>query len=354
MTSKDETIRSIQFLRAIAALSVVYVHCTTAGDYPFPSAGAFGVDIFFVISGFIMAYITAGNTNQFLIKRLIRIWPLYLLATIAMTLTVVLFRGLVHSTTVSLSGFVKSILFIPGRENRGFPILGQGWTLNFEMFFYVSMALCVMLVKDKRRVSIINAAALTVFLVILNIARPDVYILDYYRKGLFPEFIYGILLYHFYRQCRGKPNKMNVQLKITLCVTLACLSYAYMVFSEVAKFQIAANRNINLGLPALLLVTSLLLLEEHIKNNKFTEWGVKLGEASYAMYLFHYHIVTFFSRLVFPRIFGDTSAFLLELAKLLLAMGLTVVFSLLIYEWIDRPIQKRLRGLLKRRVNVGA
>jgi peptidoglycan/LPS O-acetylase OafA/YrhL len=129
------SIVSIQLLRAIAALSVVYVHCTTAGDYNFFSTGTFGVDIFFIISGFIIAYMVSKTTEDFLIKRIIRIVPLYFLATVAMALTVMFFPNHIRSTTISVSGFMKSILFIPGPENRGQPILGQGWTLNYEMFF---------------------------------------------------------------------------------------------------------------------------------------------------------------------------------------------------------------------------
>ena len=142
--NQKRNIVSIQLLRAIAALSVVYTHSTAAGDYNFPPAGAFGFDIFFIISGFIIAYMVSGNTENFLVKRIIRIAPLYVLATIVMTMTVAFFPNLIGSTTISFSGFIKSVLFIPGPENRGYPILGQGWTLNFEMFFYFVMFLCIL------------------------------------------------------------------------------------------------------------------------------------------------------------------------------------------------------------------
>jgi peptidoglycan/LPS O-acetylase OafA/YrhL len=133
--TKNKTIKSIQLLRAIAALSVVYVHCTTGGGYKFPSTGSFGVDIFFIISGFIIAYMVERNTERFFIKRVFRVAPLYIITTIMMIMIVVIFPNIIRSTTVTLSGFIKSVLFIPGRENGGVPIFGQGWTLNFEMFF---------------------------------------------------------------------------------------------------------------------------------------------------------------------------------------------------------------------------
>jgi peptidoglycan/LPS O-acetylase OafA/YrhL len=120
------SIISIQLLRAIAALSIAYLNCTTADNYKFFSTGAFGVDIFFIISGFIIVYMVSKNTENFLIKRIIRIVPLYFLATVAMALTVMFFHGFLDNRTISISSFIKSILFIPGTENSGLSILIQG------------------------------------------------------------------------------------------------------------------------------------------------------------------------------------------------------------------------------------
>jgi peptidoglycan/LPS O-acetylase OafA/YrhL len=189
---------SIQLLRAVAALSVVYLHCTTAGDYNFFPTGAFGVDIFFIISGFIIAYMVSKTTEDFLIKRIIRIVPLYFLATVAMTLTVMFFPNLIRSTTISVSGFIKSILFIPGPENRSQPILGQGWTLNYEMLFYIIMFLCIFFVKNKKYLTIVCILVLVLLTVVLHLTNSTNFIINYYKKGLFLEFIYGMILYHVY------------------------------------------------------------------------------------------------------------------------------------------------------------
>jgi peptidoglycan/LPS O-acetylase OafA/YrhL len=352
MAENRGTIKSIQILRAIAALSVVYVHCTTAGDYKFPSVGSFGVDIFFIISGFIIAYMVSINTEDFFIKRIIRVWPLYILATVAMTLTVVLFPDLVRSTTVSLSGFVKSVLFIPGPENRGFPILGQGWTLNFEMFFYVSMALCVAFVKNKKYIAIICAGILSVFILVLHIINSSNYILNKYKNGLFPEFIFGILLFYIYCFYRNRTHRAKSNARVIVLTTVSIISYTYMVFSENTDFHIMGNRNVNWGIPALTLVTAIVLLEDDIKENRLVTFLIRLGEASYAMYLFHYHIVTFFSRLVFPKIFGKSSGnSMVELIKIILGIGFTIILSIPIYELIDKRIQKYVRMMLKKYKN---
>jgi peptidoglycan/LPS O-acetylase OafA/YrhL len=272
-----------------------------------------------------------------------------------MTFTVLLLPHLIHSTTVSVLGFIKSILFIPGPENRGFPILGQGWTLNFEMFFYLIMFLCILIVKNKKYITITCISVLTIFVIVLNIIKPNTYILNRYQTGLFPEFIYGLLLYYGY-DCYNKKHKLNasnemngkVILKIVALIGLAVISYAYLVFRDIYHFTIFHNRNIAVGIPAFVLVSALLLLEDNIGDNIFVRIGIKLGEASYAMYLFHYHIVTFFSRIAFPRIFGDTNGGGIEMVKLILAVLLTAFISVLIYELVDNPIQKYLRGVLRK------
>jgi peptidoglycan/LPS O-acetylase OafA/YrhL len=240
---------SIQLLRAIAALSITYLHCTTAGNYKLFSTGAFGVDIFFIISGFIIAYMVSKNTENFLIKRIIRIVPLYFLATVAMTLTVMFFSGFLDNRTISISGFIKSILFIPGPENSGLPILIQGWSLNYEMFFYVIMFLCILFVKNKDRVvqklqflrelkfttnyrlkpakcrafcktcettnrvveqgqylTIACISVLTSIIIALHLVNSTNFIINYYKNGLFLELIYGMILYHVYIRINKHSN----------------------------------------------------------------------------------------------------------------------------------------------------
>jgi peptidoglycan/LPS O-acetylase OafA/YrhL len=354
MTGGNETIKSIQFLRAIAALGVVYFHCTAErGGYHFPNTGAFGVDIFFVISGFIIAWVVSKNTEGFFLKRLIRIWPLYLLATSLMAFAVFLFPQHINTTTVSLPGFLKSVFFIPYRtELRGNPILEVGWTLNFEMFFYLVMSLCILFVKNKKRLTAACAALLILFMSALAVWNSGFYALKVYQTGLFPEFIYGLALFHGYEWYRKRHSRLRSPFAAGAVLLTAFLCIAWLVASDIYGLH-PFNRNIYYGVPALLLAVSALLLEGNIRDSGMTRFFLKLGDASYAMYLFHPFSIFFLSRLVFPRLFSNASIPLLELAKLLLAMGLTVVFSLLIYEWIDRPIQKRLRGLLKRRGGAG-
>ena len=90
---------NLHLLRAIAALAVVYFHCTSEAGLNLPvNIGSHGVDVFFVISGFIIAYIGARSPDRFLIRRVIRIVPFYWTATLALFGAAVLAPHILRST----------------------------------------------------------------------------------------------------------------------------------------------------------------------------------------------------------------------------------------------------------------
>lgn len=149
-------IEFIQALRGIAALCVVLYHgsywtgkwAETTKEIFFP-AGYFGVAVFFVISGFIMVITTKksdGSFNYvstFAIKRFMRIWPAYFMATILTLL--ILDGGSWFTSKDNLIFFLRSMLFIPSGADYaptfGTPAISVGWTLSYEVFFYAIFAL---------------------------------------------------------------------------------------------------------------------------------------------------------------------------------------------------------------------
>lgn len=152
-----ETLWSIQYLRAAAALMVVWHHALhQVEDYeallPRSSFGANGVDLFFVISGLIMVLTTQGRDVSpwdFARRRLIRIVPLYWLVTIGIVIGVSLAPGLFKTTDIGWRHVAQSLLFIPHYSpsfpSMIWPVLVPGWSLNYEMFFYGLFALCLFL-----------------------------------------------------------------------------------------------------------------------------------------------------------------------------------------------------------------
>lgn len=352
----DISLKSIQLLRALAALGVVYCHYALYAS-PQAATGAFGVDIFFVISGFIIAFVISKTTKDFFLKRIIRIVPLYFIATTVTVVSAVIFPQWFYNTTITLEAIIKSILFIPYRIGKSGPILIAGWTLNFEMFFYLIAAFCILITNNKNKISLLCASILVVIIIALAFFEPANYALEFYRTGLFPEFIYGLFLFHFYTYYTTKldetsnNDKQNKATEIVLLIigTLSLSSLILYELPAMADSQISSNRNIQFGIPALFLVGSVLLLEKKIKNSRLTELGLLLGDSSYAMYLFHPYFIYFLQRVVYPNIFSTSEyIFIIELLKLLLAVFVTAGGSVLIFRLIDNPIQNCLRTIRKK------
>ncbi len=146
----------LQALRAIAAWLVIAAHAlldVTHSELSNPmtsfawALGTIGVYIFFVISGFIMVHICwddfalPGAAQRFMRRRIVRIVPLYWVATIA----ALVFHRVSAKAPEGWAELLQSLLFIPYyKENDGWrPILSQGWTLNYEMMFYAIFAVAL-------------------------------------------------------------------------------------------------------------------------------------------------------------------------------------------------------------------
>lgn len=160
MRPSDTTVRieSLQWLRALAAMMVLIGHVLEeAAHYRGIGAGAAalpwtrGVDVFFVISGVVIALAGqrhAGSTSgagAFLVRRVIRVVPLYWMFTTLMVAALVVAPGGVKETELDPGQIAASYLFLPYERHDGriAPVLSLGWTLNYEMFFYLLAAVAL-------------------------------------------------------------------------------------------------------------------------------------------------------------------------------------------------------------------
>lgn len=147
---------SIQYLRGIAALQVVIVHASHVAGANY-HLGSFGVPLFFMISGFLMVLITRNGASpgSFMTRRIVRVVPLYWIATTAMVIT------LLARSPADPRHVIASYLFLPrkmpGADEHFFPILDVGWTLNYEIFFYALFALSLLLPGRGQRVALVVA-----------------------------------------------------------------------------------------------------------------------------------------------------------------------------------------------------
>jgi len=203
MNNDKRQLLSIQYLRAVAALMVVVHHAHNHRDWLFnPLEGyysfAWGVDIFFVISGFIM-YLVARNEEplEFLKRRFIRVAPFYWCATVAFLMINWRFDFL-SIPLWEWERVLKSLAFIPHYNSlsQGYilPYLIPGWTLNYEMFFYFIFFVAII---SGRIIQITSIAILGLFITgfLFDFNNP---IMDTYTKPILLEFLVGVWIASIY------------------------------------------------------------------------------------------------------------------------------------------------------------
>ena len=221
---------SVQYLRAIAAVSVVVSH--QLGGLSALGAGAHGVDLFFVISGFIIFSLTeeqAVGPRRFMLDRLARIAPLYWLATL-LAFVVVGLKLPLYGCSSDPVLLLKSLLFVPAYSPNGhlWPTLLLGWTLNYEMVFYLLFAVFLCLPARFR----IPALAVTLLPIVLlgRILPHHGAIAATYTNPLQVEFLAGALLGSVFG-ISLRNNRLPSQVLYSLAVAVAMLALA-LVFHD--------------------------------------------------------------------------------------------------------------------------
>lgn len=308
--------RSIQTLRLVTALAVVAFHASGARFVP----GAAGIDIFFVISGFVMgAAATAESPRLFLVKRFARIVPLYWAATL--TLCALAAFGLAPRTSYDAERLWKSLAFLPYRGTEGdmVPLLVQGWTLNYEVVFYLVFALGLALRAPIRvTVALLLALALGGLLGAPNLAP-----LEVWTSPILLEFAAGLAL-----ATVVKPKGARIG-----CAMLTLGGAVFVYIGWFSAFD-PPFRLLSAGLPSLLIVCGALAIERAGAWPRVFRWIEPGGQAAYALYLLHGFVIGIGHRLI-----GDG---LIATACIVLA-AFGVAFAS--YHLFERPLARLLIGL---------
>lgn len=320
------TFWSIQYLRGLAAIAVVVFHATTGtlappGAYGF-KLGEHGVDIFFVISGFIM-FTAARNESvvRFLIVRAIRIYPLYWAAL----LTLVLITHFTAAYGISGRELLASILLWPrysfGHPDKIWPILVPGWTLTYELFFYAIFSIGIL----TRRVVAVPIAILTVLIVVGRLTHPHAAPLVVATSPLLAEFVIGMML--------GVLIHRRM-LNYSVLAIVWGLAVAVFWSTGLSKPMIMANAGA--------IVAAALLAEPYIVRAQSRLLKL-LGDASYAIYLVHVLVLgipeTFFADVLAQQ--DVTMRWGIVVMMILLATWAGIIVHIV----IERPLLKRLRPL---------
>lgn len=333
---------AIQYLRGLAAAIVVLHHLfSTRGlEYMFlPWLGGVGVDIFFVISGFIMWHTTAEvqiGTIEFWRRRIIRIVPLYWTFLFAIVIAALLVPRLFYTTAINLENTIKSFLFIPHRhavQNIIAPILIPGWSLNYEMFFYLLFGAALIAPSRPRRAILL--ATLLLGLVLLGLVfQPTGAIAATYTSSGLLKFLDGIVLAIIYRL---KPGKFN---DTTLGLILVSVGIFSLFIPDSSTFGLLESF---VGLSPALIVAGALALEPALASAPNLLF-LTVGNASYSIYLSH----LFFLRL--PELgwrhfalFGSSKY--LDATYVTVALIFSIAGGVLVYRLVERPML----SLLQRR-----
>ncbi|MDQ0462683.1 exopolysaccharide production protein ExoZ [Caulobacter ginsengisoli] len=272
-----ENLRSIQYLRALAALSVVFYHATQWASVPV-DIGSAGVDVFFVISGFIMWRTTsdgATGPGRFLAKRAIRIVPLYWLITLGLTIAAVLAPTRFTDQDPQPVHVILSLAFIQHLNPRGepFPLLGLGWTLNYEAFFYVLFAIALALPRTTR---LLFLGFVLVTGAIAGLMCPPAYVL--LLNPMLLEFLSGVLLAAGLGKGPGPGRSIGWLMFGVGVAAFGALALGHSAWDAWRPFL--------WGPPALLLVAGLACVEADGGMRRMPPLGL-MGDASYSTYLTH-------------------------------------------------------------------
>jgi exopolysaccharide production protein ExoZ len=336
---------NIQVLRAIASMLVVHAHA--AGPTGLGLAwigGNNGVDLFFVISGFIIAYVAALDASQFMTRRLIRIVPIYWSSTLALYALVLLVPQMFRTTSSDPVLLVRSLAFLPTAsglhtgDRIPHPTLNGGWTLNYEMYFYAVFA--VALALSRRWVTGIAVAILLAVLAAIQLTPlQDEPVAYFYGHPIVLEFAYGIAAFHVVRHVearrRARPELRGHKALLVAGVVLGCvaLAFNFEIFGYAPRWLVS-------GIPAFVVVVCAVLLER-IHDVKITNrWVILAGDASYVLYLIHAYVVFGILRLVVR------SHRMSELEGQLMTVALIAVATLAaiaIYRFYEQPILRLLK-----------
>ncbi len=294
----DRTFYGIQALRAIAASMVVLVHCIYLWhvrilhepDPRYWVNGAAGVDIFFAISGFVMT-ISLPTISQFknrarvfLWRRITRIVPLYWLATTLKVVLILTVPAAFLHPGLRWSNVIGSYFFIPTKNAEGLivPVLIVGWTLNFEMFFYLLFTCSLLVRSSPTRLVIPVLLILAVFGLSYPMVVPPILVLI---SPLLVEFLFGILIAQALIAKRLPGTWSSATIAIAGWVAVTIYPYLPQQSEDVEKW-----RFVFWGVPAAAIVLGTVALEPLLAA-KLPKWVFVAGNASYAVYLAHTFVV---------------------------------------------------------------
>jgi exopolysaccharide production protein ExoZ len=326
----------LQYLRAGAAVLVVFYHFLIssvfmdswfAGYVGLIKFGSIGVDLFFVLSGFIIAYSTFNSGNspsriKFLLLRLVRIYPMYWVFSLCVL--IIYISPFTKEHILDYEYVLKSLILLPQIDSNGknLPLLIVGWTLILEMYFYLTFCVFFALGKWKAFASLFVVMTLLFF--IGGTYSSDSPLANLVSSPHIFEFLLGYLIYNMH----SHPNiadKFIEYKKIFILVSVCCfiILFVYWDFLGASLFIIR-------GIFAAALVI-LAIQGTQTGVSRIGKASKLIGDSSYSLYLSHIILV------------------MIELLYILSAAIICIVFGVINYTLIEKRCNKYLANVIRRK-----
>lgn len=335
----------IQVFRFIAAFMVLVLHSTyyiserLQIGFNLYHQGANGVRLFFAISGFVMIVSSENLVKNvkgwkiFAIKRIIRIVPIYWILTTFKLFVLIFASSVILHANLNIGYIIKSYFFIPASNVDGSlsPLLGVGWTLNFEMFFYLMFTIALAF-KIK---PLIFLSFIFIPLSIMSIFKTDEWnSLRFYANPIVLDFLYGMVA--------GELILKGKKLYKKWAIPIILLGLMYLFLPRLDMFSVIYNYdNITFGVASFCVVFGGASIENQY-GILMPKWLIYLGGASYSLYLIH-------------PIIGPIAPTVLNLLNLkftsfsiLISLVLAILFGTLFYKYCEKPITQFLSKLLRK------
>lgn len=324
---------SVQLLRGFAALLVVLHHIAfkertyEVSGFDWLHIGGSGVDLFFIISGFIMCYSTHDKNisfSKFIALRFERILPLYWFFT-TLALAVFIVAPHVVNSSGGTTSIVDSYLLIP-TDNKY--LVQNGWTLSYEFYYYFIFSAFIFFIKDRACRYYCVIFSLGVIATMGVALQPQESILKFIFSSWLYEFAMGVISFMIF-----KKNKINLNFGwVLLAIGLALLIYKN---NHMELFSTLPGA-LSVGVPMWFIFTGLISLESLFekRTNGFINFGVLLGYSSYSLYLIHPFILSPVA-MILKKIHLDKS-YLFGVGMLIPA----IISGVLGYLYLEKPMVK--------------
>lgn len=338
---------SLQMLRAIAATLVVFSHLKGIERiYGDPSAqllswyqGECGVDIFFVISGFIMIYITSNKPStldtgrEFLIKRLIRIVPPYWFYTTGMVVLLLALPQAFNDMQFNPVQVIKSYLFIPQKE---LPVLQLGWSLEYEIYFYGLITVFLLLPRRMMLPGLSLFLGLSIWMGIFF--KPEAKPLLVITNLALLEFLLGVYIGYFFT----KKHYLSAGMAwAAMGVGTGLMGYSFYN-------HIGEHRLFFWGIPSFLIVLGALNLE--YRGTSFKGILSNLGDSSYSLYLSHIFVVFLVGK-IWAWLGFSNSGYVGNLTLIGVGYGACLLVGIISFKLVEQSSLTYLSGKLLKNKN---